>query len=346
MRQAFWLVLLLWASLSAIGHADDSSKQENFVKLCRTGTPQAVEAAILDGADVNGEDWGPPLAAAAENPDLEVLSVLLKNGAKVSPHILVEIAGEDKPNPEAFALLLQNGGDVNAKAKLEYDEWMRTPLLRAATLDNPNLEFISFLLNNGADVNATVEADPDYGGSDDPPVRIETGWTALTSATGVEEPDLELVSLLLKNGADVNPKGDFKGETPLMTALSNRYCENYWVALRPRIVNLEVVDLLLKSGAKLDAADDDGATPLMYAADNSAEAVLLLLKNGADVNAADKEGLTTLMATVMGRHTPYAEDNELNFNLETVRLLLENGAEVDARDNNGRTALMLAAEGR
>ena len=58
-----------------------------FIELCRTGTPEAVAAAIRSGADVNarGEKKRTALMyAAAENPNPEVVSVLSKAGADVN----------------------------------------------------------------------------------------------------------------------------------------------------------------------------------------------------------------------------------------------------------------------
>jgi ankyrin repeat protein len=327
------------------GLAEGAMDEGKFTELCRTGTPQAVKAAIVGGGDVKGRDWGPPLAAAADNPNVQVFSVLLAHGAKVSPELLVNVAGKEHPKKkEAFAILLKDGGDINAT--FGENGLKRSPLLSAAGAKIPDLKFIAYLLENGANVNARVEEDPDYETSDGPPDRIESGWTALMYAAGAVSPDPAFVDLLLKNGADVNPKDVYMGTTPLMAALSNRYHATPWTARSPRLVNMEVVALLLKSGAEVNARDEDGVTPLSYAADNSAEAVSLLLKNGADVNARSENGSTPLMSAVEGNYIPNAEDGGFGSNLEMVRLMLESGAEVDAKDDLGRTALMFAAEGR
>jgi hypothetical protein len=68
----------------------------------------------------------------------------------------------------------------------------------------------------------------------------------------------------------------------------------------------------------VDAADSDGATPLMWAsAVGSTDAVKLLLKAGANAKAANTSGATAL-------HWSRGEPVR-------VRLLLEHGADVDAR---------------
>jgi ankyrin repeat protein len=333
MKKGLLLVFVLFAGFLAAGRASGDMDAGDFAKLCGNGTPDEVEAAVADGADVNGGYRDErPLVAASENPDPDVMSVLLDNGAEVTPDVLVEIAGKENAS-RLFPLLLENGGDINGRGS----SWglIMTPLLSAARRSDPDREFISYLLENGADINATLEYDPDYEGSDGPDERSESGNTALVYAAWADEPDPEFISFLLENGADPN-KGS---PTPLMTLLSNRYYDSPWAAKSPVDVNLELVALLLENGADANAKARRGQTTLMYAADNSADAVRLLLENGADINAADENGTTVLMSVIEGYYSS-GDPTEM------VRLLLENGAGVNAKDNEGQTALMFAAKGR
>ena len=58
---------------------------------------------------------------------------------------------------------------------------------------------------------------------------------------------------------------------------------------------VSVVDLLLNSGAPLDAVDDRGRTALMIAADlGHDEMADLLIQRGADRNVRDRAGKTAL----------------------------------------------------
>jgi ankyrin repeat protein len=97
---------------------------------------------------------------------------------------------------------------------------------------------------------------------------------------------------------------------------------------------LKIVDLLLKSGADVDAGDDtSGRRAIHEAAEKGRLEVLgFLLERGADINALDKWNFTPLhRAAFQG-----GSDN--------VRLLIDKGANVSAKTCRGQTALDLACE--
>ena len=90
-----------------------------------SGTPQSVQAAIDQGADVNARDaiGGTPLMwAAMYNQNPEVITTLLKAGADImardkgSEPPLMSAAGSNM-NPEVITTLLRAGVDVNARDK-------------------------------------------------------------------------------------------------------------------------------------------------------------------------------------------------------------------------------------
>ena len=97
-----------------------------------------------------------------------------------------------------------------------------------------------------------------------------------------EIPDLENIQVFLDSGlVDVNTKGGEYGITPLHLAAS-------WDSLK-------VAELLISSGADLEAKDNDGDTPLHLAArDNSLAVSELLISSGAEVDVKDNRGLTPL----------------------------------------------------
>ena len=95
---------------------------------------------------------------------------------------------------------------------------------------------------------------------------------------------------------------------------------------------LDIVDALLRAGAKPAAVDRYGVTPLYLAAVNgNADVIRRLLDAGVDANAVDPGGETALMTAA---RTGAAA---------ALRVLLERGATVDAREPEfGQTALMIA----
>lgn len=97
-----------------------------------------------------------------------------------------------------------------------------------------------------------------------------------------------------------------------------------------RTNNVARLNTMLAGGANVNAKDERGVTPLMYAAwVGSPEAMKLLLDRGADPNLTNSSGSTALM---MGA-TEIAK----------VRMLVERGADVNKATPRGRTALLLAA---
>lgn len=101
-------------------------------------------------------------------------------------------------------------------------------------------------------------------------------------------------------------------------------------ALSGDIKNLKV----LLAGADVDERDDEGRTPLMFAAVNrETECAKELLRHGADVNAKANDGGTALMLAAS------SGDAEL------VKAFLARGADISSKYvETGQTALMIAMD--
>lgn len=99
----------------------------------------------------------------------------------------------------------------------------------------------------------------------------------------------------------------------------------------------DIIEELLKRGAKIHAKDTLGQTALMYAAFNSHyHTVKLLVEKKAGVNVQTGDGQTALMKACYTRlpSTPLV-----------VQLLVERGkAKLDLARKDGRTAIMIATE--
>jgi ankyrin repeat protein len=173
---------LLLATLS-VCQAEAAMNLEDFFKLCESGTPQEVVAAIKAGAGVNSEDdYGETslTTAARYNNNPEVSNILIKAGADSSTVKLALMwAAWHNSNPEVLSILIKAGADVNAK------DWLGwTPLMLAARY-NDNPEVLRVLIKAGAKINAKND-----------------GKTPLSFA--VEKNSPEIVSLLLTSGANVS----------------------------------------------------------------------------------------------------------------------------------------------
>jgi quinoprotein dehydrogenase-associated probable ABC transporter substrate-binding protein len=160
---------------------------------------------------------------------------------------------------------------------------------------------INYLLDHGADVNA----------------RLGDGHTPLINAVrfGFDK----IATLLVEQRkADVE-LADFDHWTPLMYAAWND--------------DPEMVNLLARHGAKLDATDSEGLTALSIAAQNTKiKSATTLIEAGADTNhVAGSGGYTPLMlAATAGSQS-------------IVEALLKHAAKVNAKNSGGVTALMIVA---
>ena len=113
---------------------------------------QLITLLIQEGIDVNLPNFhgSPPLCNLVRNclgsgPELNLVHILLDNGAQVTPPCLV--AATSNLNLSILELLIEKGGD---KVINKPDDSGKTPLFVSVIINNE--EILNHLLENGADV--------------------------------------------------------------------------------------------------------------------------------------------------------------------------------------------------
>ena len=100
--------------------------------------------------------------------------------------------------------------------------------------------------------------------------------------------DVEIVSILLENGASVNNTDNEERNALHRAALQG---------------NAAVVSVLLENGASIEALDPAGSTALHLAAsEGHVDAVSILLQNGASIKAVNYEEFTALHCAAFDGH--------------------------------------------
>jgi len=207
----------------------------------------------------------------------------------------------DEGDVERVNALLDEGVNFYQRARRG-----ETALMIAA--GRGHVDVAKILVKKGIDVNASTL----------------DGVTALMIAARLKQ--TEMVEFLLNNGADVNYEGPL-GCNALLLALEGRPREQ--TASEKNLAS--TVNALLDQGARLNARDGRGVTPLWLALRcGEDDVVKLILDKGADVNMrAGPSGFTPLMGAVeVGRPA-------------LVKLLVERGADVNV-SKDGVTAMRLA----
>jgi ankyrin repeat protein len=351
------VLYIIQSVMRSHGIADDAFGRTALQAATRCCDLGLVRTLLNCGVSVNSPPtdgdtgWRTALQTAVHHGDIKITKLLLDYGADINPTTLQAAVGGNCL--QLVRILLNRGANVNAPAS----PGGNTALAEAAHRGNP--EILQLLLDWGADMN-TQGASMVSLAIGNVPIELLSSllaawqlarggnldWTvnqykrtALESAVWCD--DTGLVKLLLGYGA---------GDKSLALREATKFEK----------MNVEVVELLLASGAKVGCLDGESDYSVMTALgfvaihgrvrilrlflehrtcltaneksqalqvaalSGTLEAVRLLLNHGANVNAAPFADFTgTALQGAAG-----------NGDLEMVRLLLEAGADVESKTSS------------
>jgi Zn finger protein HypA/HybF involved in hydrogenase expression len=151
----------------------------------------------------------------------------------------------------------------------------------------------------------TVEVTRQLESGVSPDARDEEGTNALYLACDKEQP--AIAQLLVARGADVNLLPKTKGRSTALQVAIYRGFDSY--ALKPREGYPQLIKMLIEKGADVNAADVDGNTPLIAAAEKDDVATMrLLLAKGANLAHTNENGWTALERAVSYRRRTIARE--------------------------------------
>ena len=344
-------------------NANQESGETALMLAARAGSDVGVTALLAKGARVNareGTRGQTALMWAIVNKHPVVTRILLEHGADI--HVRTETrtlvynmggnrsagsAAADTPlaevplggstaimfaarsgDTESARMLVERGANVN---DTEADG--NTALIVAAHSGHGTLA--AFLLEHGADAKASP-----------------LGYTALHAAVlrgtlrdrGVRNDDpsagLPLVRALLAHGADPNARVT-KG-TPVRRWSHDFALLERWIGATPlwlasRFLEVDMIRVLVASGADVHQTTRDGTTPLMAAAGSGYSRA-----SGTEAFIKDRRDFSSYNSESFAAATRIPPDEE-RLVIEALRLLLELGADVNRPNAAGDTAVHAAA---
>lgn len=236
---------------------------ENFVKICPIKMKLDIKVHLIQKRK-------------------ELIHLLLKYGADVNicdnegVTILHDLSEYDVifyelDKVEIAKVILSKGANINARTKAK-----KTPLF--LSIRNKFINLAELFISHGADINCTCNVWNNF-----------TPLHALTYYSEYNSQSINLLNMLLENGADVHAR-----EVDEATALH--------IAIDCHGIERNIGDIddqmalsLLKFGAEVDAKDRNGQTPLHRACLNRYTiGAKALLNHGADINIEDEFGNTPL----------------------------------------------------
>ncbi len=266
------------ANVDAVDHRGNTS----LMRASNNGHCDTVNLLLEIGADVNKQEEhtdGTGLLLASKKGHDAVVKQLLEKGANVNiaSHngrtALIEACQHDRI--EIVKMLLEYGAGINTG-----DQKGVTGLLIAC--DAGRIDICRVLLENGANVNlCSGAALSENDESEDMDVMRYEGVNVSCLWIASQNGNLDIVKLLLENGAEVNIT-NHNDRTALIKASQDGHTDT--------------VQLLIQFGAAVDLADEHSVTALLAASSEGHwETAKVLLEAGADIRHTNRNGESAAM---------------------------------------------------
>jgi ankyrin repeat protein len=292
-------LLLLLQEPDEVNRKDDRGRT-SLLLAAQNGHRSVVELLLAQGGiDVNekDDDDRTPLSVVAHSGYYHICDALLERHANV----------DQKTNGLKPVFIAASAGKEQVFGRL----------INATTNGPENGTDATFLHQAAREGSATAASlllqNPEF----DKDAPDQDGLTPLYLA--IEHNRGAVATLLRRLKASTEVPDPRNGETLIFKAISSD--------------NPTAANWLLSWGARMDAKNDAGRTPLHVAVSRSVRNVQVMLDYGAPVNEQDNSRQTPLHVAVS------CGDG----GSENVQALIAHNADVTARDGNGNTALHLAA---
>jgi ankyrin repeat protein len=316
--------LILSLECGVDGNVHDMYETILLHSAANQGTPEVVGTLLNRGLKSNAKDrWGETVLHSVSRGKrgsqggVRVAKLLLERGADVNtrrkddrtPLHLASYYG----NVEIVRLLLDHGADLEAA----WGDMGEKPLHQVSygkyRSQEDGVRVAQLLFDRGADVNTRRK-------DDRTPLHLASYYG-----------NVEIVRLLLDNGADLDAATGNMGDKPLHKVSYGKY--------RSQEDGVRVAQLLLNHGVDVNTRCKDDWTPLHLASYfGNVEIVRLLLDHGADLDAATRN-----MGNKPLHQVSYGKYRSQEDGVRVAQLLFDRGADVNARRKNDRTPLHLAS---